>query len=673
MSDDLEGLHACPASSEEKRNAEGELAVARLVMDGGDLAHAATHLGFALADAPALPEVFETLAELAARAGGPAAAAQLFAAERSYIGAAGCRAHLLASAGQWEPALDTLAAVVAHEPGRPWALVPWLTRDDLVDLVGPSAVARALARLLGADLPEPLPEPLTGTLRPFLDLAAASAGRHPDHAALLSRASALARRFAEHGRAVAWARHAHQVEPDHTSAVMLGYALRAADRADEALAVWEAEVERDPRDLSLYVDIAELYAGTGRAERGVSWLERALALEPDHPLAGPALHAVRHTMDGGRRHLLALADHLREHPGHGYAAALLERHCAGSEWLSGVSTARESIVNAMRQMVDGGSEAGSSVRLACSGLEAPSAVLAVRQCFPRAEVRFLAVPEPDPRRPLDAEVRTVVWRYEDSVAVPAVAAPAPSAAEAVRDCAAPGWPALPAAYDHAVRLATVPEADLLGVLAHPPAPPAGERHRMLAERFPDVWVRAVQAFACLGIAHHGTDEPWADSRRRRVLADLLRGPEDWVTEAAGFALLAVAWSEPQTREDVGRLLVERMLRAAEAFRTRPVEVLPSLCHFVLACPWLDDTFTSLAEHLLGIIRSGDEEEPDRERTQEIGRGLLERAGMGPGPDAAGTGSAPASPSGPASASAASPGGPQRPAGKGLLGRLRRRR
>ena len=92
MSDDLEGLPACSASGEERLNAEGELAVARLAMDAGDLPHAATHLGNAMVEAPALPEVFEALAGLTARAGGADAAIELFGDEHRYIGTAACRA-----------------------------------------------------------------------------------------------------------------------------------------------------------------------------------------------------------------------------------------------------------------------------------------------------------------------------------------------------------------------------------------------------------------------------------------------------------------------------------------------------------------------------------------------------------------------------------------------------
>jgi hypothetical protein len=119
-------------------------------------------------------------------------------------------------------------------------------------------------------------------------------------------------------------------------------------------------------------------------------------------------------------------------------------------------------------------------------------------------------------------------------------------------------------------------------------------------------VRGVQAWACLGLAHHRADEPWPASRRREILADLLNGPEDWVTEAAGLALVATAWVEPTTRHDVQELVVRRMLDGAQAGRSREVTILASLCELVLALPDLDDRFAALARDLLAAERSSGE-------------------------------------------------------------------
>src|SRR5438874_12409698 len=73
---EMDELHAgdaelCAGGGEERLAAEGETALARLIMDGGDLPHAASHLGNAMAIDPLLPETHEALTELATRANGP--------------------------------------------------------------------------------------------------------------------------------------------------------------------------------------------------------------------------------------------------------------------------------------------------------------------------------------------------------------------------------------------------------------------------------------------------------------------------------------------------------------------------------------------------------------------------------------------------------------------------
>ena len=61
---------ACDTGCCERLEAEGEVAVARLILDGGDLAHAADHVAGAIGTDPSLPEAHEALAELVARSAG---------------------------------------------------------------------------------------------------------------------------------------------------------------------------------------------------------------------------------------------------------------------------------------------------------------------------------------------------------------------------------------------------------------------------------------------------------------------------------------------------------------------------------------------------------------------------------------------------------------------------
>src|SRR4051812_49171072 len=97
--------------------AEGELAMARLALDSGDLSHAARHISYALATAPTLPEAHETLAQLAARAGTDVL--ELFPVDRpAYVGAAVAHAHLVAADAP-TTAFDLLIAATHAMPAAP--------------------------------------------------------------------------------------------------------------------------------------------------------------------------------------------------------------------------------------------------------------------------------------------------------------------------------------------------------------------------------------------------------------------------------------------------------------------------------------------------------------------------------------------------------------------------
>ncbi|PBC66157.1 hypothetical protein BX265_8482 [Streptomyces sp. TLI_235] len=584
---------------DERLEARGEVALARLALDAGDLAHAADHLAEAMVHDPQQPDLHEALAELCAQAGGAAAARAYFPLEgQVFLGTLVCRAHVEAAAGDWDNAVGLLASAIGFEPSRPWAHTAWLAREDLPDLVDPQAAAQAVPRALGG-LPDPLPEEMREAVRPFDTFVRAAVRRHPHHVMLLALASGLVRRFGDTAEAVRLAERAHELEPGHVAAVMLGNALRAHGDPDRALAVWEAELARDPSDSHLAVDVAELYGATGRPAEGLRWLDRVLAAEPDHPKAGPARHGLRHLIDGGTAHLLALADHHRAHPDHDYAPELLAHLARQQPWLGMVPGTGEATVNLLHRFLESPDTTPESVlEVTVSHLEAPSALLAVRLALPAAEIDFGAVPEPDPRLPL-RQVSSRIWAWQDTAPAPAVPEPSAEAAELVRATAEIVWPSPPAAYDHAVRLAGLAPEDLLGVLAHPPAPREDGLGRALLAHQPELWVRAAQAFACLGIAHHRADQPWEGSRRREILLDLLLGPEDWTVEAAGFALAAVAWTHPEARADVADRLAQRLRHAAASARTREVPMLSSLCALVLACPWADAAALDLARRLSG--------------------------------------------------------------------------
>ncbi len=512
-----------------------ELARARRALDSGDLAHAADHVAGALARAPTLPEVHEILARLAV-AGGDGGLDLFPLQHHTFVGAVVARAHLLAAAGRPAEGLDLLVAATANAPGADWAGVPWVTAPELAERIGPDRAARVLMQVCAA-APDPVPPADRATLAAYLTLARNAVTVHPEHGLLLGTASALARRVGEVTLAVRWASRGVRAAPSKMGEVWLGYALRSAGRTREALAALRRAVDHDPDDLAVYADIAGTLADHGQLQEALGWIERALARNPSFDCAVHTAHRLRFQRDGDVRHLVALADYVRDHPDDSHEHGDLAECCRGRPWLGQLTPARGPL--RQRNTATAGDASGP-------------------------------------------------------------VAPAPPSAEAarrLRQLAHPAWPHPPAAYDTAVGLATLDLPDLLGLLAHPPETPQTALGRVLSSQDPALWVRCVQVWTCLGLLHHRTDEPWADSTRRRVLLELAHGVE--AAEAALFALVTAAWVDPSVRSDVARVVAERLTAVAEAARERPLPAAASLAHLALATPDLDPDTTALARSLAG--------------------------------------------------------------------------
>ncbi|MDT4995510.1 MAG: hypothetical protein QOH97_5402 [Actinoplanes sp.] len=165
------------------------------------------------------------------------------------------------------------------------------------------------------------------------------------------------------------------------------------------------------------------------------------------------------------------------------------------------------------------------------------------------------------------------------------------AVERLHRVAHPLWPHPPAAYDAAVDLVLVEPVDLLALIARPPAPPDTEVGRALAAHDPALWGRAAQVWACLGLLHHDTEEPWLGSTRRRLLIELADGGGDRITEAALFALVTYAWVEPSARSDVAAVITRRLTRTTAH---DPYEISWSVAQLAQATPGLDRATGALA-------------------------------------------------------------------------------
>lgn len=586
--------------------AEGELSLARLALGEGegDLRHVADHVARALVLDPAVPEIHELLAVLAGHPEGGPDLFDLTGDQPVFLGTVVARAHVLAAHGRQAEAIGLLVSAQCHDPDFAWADVPWVLDPALPTRLDPQEIRAALHRLIGS-LRDPVPQDERQVLSPFLTLTRATVAVHPEHADLLWTASILLRRLGEPEEAVHLAARSERIDPSFFAAMALGYALRSLRRWDAAEAAWLRALSFDPDNLALYTDIGELLATAGRPDDGLAWVERALEKDPRDPAAHPTACGMRFERDGDVAHLIELADRLREHPENDHADGVLAHHCQRRFWLGHVPAPTEAIINVLTRLIDGeGSEAAqartSPGTLTLSAPEPPSALLAFHQVLADFEFAVDGLPDPDLRLPVPqvfagGPVRTVtrrIWRYEASVPHPAVPPPSEEAARALAAVATHRWRHPPAAYDDAVRLSALDLEDLLGVLAHPPALPFDD-----VALWPE-WIRQVQAWACLGIAHHQGDQPWQTSDRRATLIDLAYGPEDWVCEAALLALITTSWVNPESRRDVAELVAWRFMAALQATRGRAVTILESLGMLVRATPEMHPDVRALAEEVL---------------------------------------------------------------------------
>ena len=366
-------------------------------------------------------------------------------------------------------------------------------------------------------------------------------------------------------------RHTVRAHPDHP--LLLGAGSALARRIGEAaLAVdWARRSARARPSKLAEIWLGYAYRSAGRIPEALAALRRAVNYDPDD-LSVYADIAVT----------LADDDRLDD------ALAWVDRALARDpEFDCAVHTAHR-----LRHRADG--DLAHLVRLADFQRDHPDDIHEhsdLAACC--ADVPWLS------RVPAAADSRPVAARRP-----PVTVRPSPAAAERLRRIAYPLWAHPPAAYDAAVGLVLVTPTELLALLSHPPPPPDTELGRALAAHDPGLWERSALVFACLGLLHHGTDEPWPSSARRRHLIELALAGTDRITEAALFALVTYAWIDPQARPDVAQLVARRLTDVAGGGRRKPVAIAWSVAQLALATPDLDPATRQLAAD---VVRADEED------------------------------------------------------------------
>ncbi|GAA4588085.1 hypothetical protein BJY16_008440 [Actinoplanes octamycinicus] len=337
---------------------------------------------------------------------------------------------------------------------------------------------------------------------------------------------------------------------------------------------------------------------------------RELAADAGFPHQEAARRALRFRDGGDVADLVAVADDP-------HACATTEMLFAMASqrrpWLNWVPMPEEAVSNVTRDMArrQAAGETGMITELGLSGGEPASALAAFRRFVGRpVQIGIAEFGEPDMRVPLRPG-KYAVWRYEGDDAVAAVAPPSAEAVEVLHRVGAEPWPSPLAGYVRAEPLGALSLDDLLGLLVHPPQAPDIRRYQILSQSDPVYWYRLLQPWVCLGILHHRKDQPWATSTRRQVLVDLAFGVEDWVSDAALFALVTAAYREPALRDEVRVLVRDRLVAATEA--PRPVMIWTSLAHLMLVTPGAVEGEKALAQ---AVLRQSEDEGDDEDAAPE---------------------------------------------------------
>jgi tetratricopeptide (TPR) repeat protein len=535
-----------------------ELAATQVAVHEGRWREAIEHLVPVVTAAPIHPAVTAVLDTLVAGAPDPVG---LIPTDRPMdFGTAAILTRALGKASRVVEAYQVLRQLAQASPGCgiiDWAL-PWLEGEGLAEDARDDAALRFIVsahhRFSNQNQLHPDQAALVHRWLPHVRRLLA---RRPVEDQLQSAFCILLRQAGQLDEAVELARARHAKAPCYESAVSVAANLRAK----QDFAAWYEAVGEifkfSPDDVPTRLDLGDCFwEEQQKLDEADRWYEDALRLAPNHPWAQPSLLAVRYLRTNDPAWRNQLEDYVEGNPQNERGRVALGRI---TPFFTSILYPADATVNLMNEMADkleaaAEGEASGRIRLVTNGLEAPSCRRSIDRQVElwggkvSIEREIRGMQSPDPRQPR-VPVRYRLWEYDGQTPRPAVAPPPAQVAEAVTAIAATSydlgsWSGY--AANVAARLGPDSLDGLLGVMAHPPAPPA--RVRMW------YWTLRVQTAAALVISQMGRD--WHGSVRRQVLFDLANGPMDWSIVAAAVALTAVALREPNVAPEVGQLFTE---------------------------------------------------------------------------------------------------------------------
>lgn len=327
---------------------------------------------------------------------------------------------------------------------------------------------------------------------------------------------------------------------DANHAIAIGLTLRRKRLYAEAAKAFAKAQQLEPDNINGYIEAGDNYLDAREWQKALMQYASALRREPGHIWAEPSAWFCRWKISRAEEAIQRIRALAKE----GNACANLRLRQAFDKMDTTFDLSARTIRQIRAECLRHPGQAPDGELLqAMSRLAAPSNQLALdlelaalKLAAVRVEPAAGPASDPDPRRAI-AEIEHPLWRYDGPLPQPALPEPAPEVSARVAALASEpydrevNW----ARASHVAAMLGPDKAlDVLAVMVHPPALPAG---REALEWLPRVQLVAAQIIAQI-------DEGWAQSQRRRLLLSALYGPWDWTTCAAIRALAWIAREEP---------------------------------------------------------------------------------------------------------------------------------
>lgn len=588
-----------PPSQQVELTPEDNVKSARNAFAKGQLSRAIFHLSSALCTNPQNPDWLNLLHQIIETADDPL---QLVPFKQDiYFALLAIRAYILAYRSHYNEAVYWLARVlqILDEPiYLPW-ICDWFALPDVATTLTLETRTLFLQTLLAKFPGDRIDNPSIRTDLERLTLTLSQLRQAaPDDEMLAFSHIALLRKLGHLDEALELAQNNYEVLPCWKTAVSLALVYRTLGDSDRALAAYENALKFDAEDISVLLDMADLFCDTGRFEAGIAYYQKVLDREPEHPWAKPYFLYYQLFQEQDLIWKDRLQTYVSQHPENVNATQLLQHlEVLVAPYLGYLPDPADATINMLCTYEDN-LEQGPLETLTLTALESPSSRLVlqfyVKEKFDSnpVSIKITALQTPDPRLP-QAEVKHLLWRYEGIDPYPNVAPPRAEIAEAIAEIAAQPYN-LNIWVQNAREISSAWGKEhldsLLGIMVHPPQNP------------PEIplwtWLHRLQVASALAIAY--LDTGWQNSLRKQVLFDLARGPMDWTNEAAIIALMQLALEMEEAAIDI-ILLFQELLKKIPTSGHCPY--LYGLVCCSLYLPSIDEEFRQLLEQEKRMLES----------------------------------------------------------------------